>query len=224
MADARREVEQYLEQFALQCAEAGVAAKLLEDVGLPADEIVLERNATISSCWDRRPDTTSRPTSKVTTRLRRFSRAALGRSLLSPRCGTRGGWCSLLTTAASGGPHPRRIPGDGAGRNRTGSDPDREHRHRSEHCGRNAEAAVDYLRFHEIRAEPYPLSPAARRPGPPRAGRTRKRRPRGDGCLRPVVAARVLRRLGHADIARGEPRASFSEPLGCASSYESRGN
>jgi nucleotide-binding universal stress UspA family protein len=42
LADARREVEQYLERFALECADAGVSAKLLEDVGLPADEIVLE--------------------------------------------------------------------------------------------------------------------------------------------------------------------------------------
>jgi nucleotide-binding universal stress UspA family protein len=42
MADARREVEQFLEQFALRCAEAGVAAKLLEDVGMPAEEICLE--------------------------------------------------------------------------------------------------------------------------------------------------------------------------------------
>jgi nucleotide-binding universal stress UspA family protein len=42
LADARREVEQFLEQFALECAEAGVAAKVLEDVRLPADEIVLK--------------------------------------------------------------------------------------------------------------------------------------------------------------------------------------
>ncbi|MDR3639034.1 MAG: universal stress protein [Isosphaeraceae bacterium] len=42
MADARREANQFLEQFALRCAEAGVACKVLEDVGLPADEIALE--------------------------------------------------------------------------------------------------------------------------------------------------------------------------------------
>src|SRR5262249_15866454 len=42
LADARPQVEQFLEQFALQCAEAGGAAKVLEDVGVPADEIVLE--------------------------------------------------------------------------------------------------------------------------------------------------------------------------------------
>lgn len=42
MADARRSADQFLEQFALHCAEAGVACKVLEDVGLPADEIALE--------------------------------------------------------------------------------------------------------------------------------------------------------------------------------------
>lgn len=42
LADARREVEKLLEQFALQCAEAGAASKVIEDVGLPADAIVGE--------------------------------------------------------------------------------------------------------------------------------------------------------------------------------------
>jgi nucleotide-binding universal stress UspA family protein len=42
MADARREVEQFLETFALACSNAGVAFKLLEDVGLPSIEIVRE--------------------------------------------------------------------------------------------------------------------------------------------------------------------------------------
>jgi nucleotide-binding universal stress UspA family protein len=42
LADATRKVEQYLEQFALRCAEAGVSCKLLEDVGLPGDQILLE--------------------------------------------------------------------------------------------------------------------------------------------------------------------------------------
>ncbi len=42
MADADRQVSQFLERFALRCAEAGVAAKLLEDVGLPYQQIVLE--------------------------------------------------------------------------------------------------------------------------------------------------------------------------------------
>jgi nucleotide-binding universal stress UspA family protein len=42
LADARRKVEQFLEQFALRCAEAQVAAKVLEDTGLPWEQIVLE--------------------------------------------------------------------------------------------------------------------------------------------------------------------------------------
>lgn len=42
LADARRKVELFLERFALRCAEAGVACKLLEDVGLPSEQILLE--------------------------------------------------------------------------------------------------------------------------------------------------------------------------------------
>lgn len=42
LADARRKVKQFLEQFASRCAEAGVAGKLLEDLGLPSEQIVLE--------------------------------------------------------------------------------------------------------------------------------------------------------------------------------------
>jgi len=42
VADARRRVEQLLGSFSLRCAEAGVACKLLEDVGLPSEQILLE--------------------------------------------------------------------------------------------------------------------------------------------------------------------------------------
>ena len=42
LADARRTVERLLEGFSLRCAEAGVSSKVLEDVGLPAEQIMLE--------------------------------------------------------------------------------------------------------------------------------------------------------------------------------------
>jgi nucleotide-binding universal stress UspA family protein len=42
LADARRKVEEFLEQFARECADAGVASRVLEDVGMPADAIVGE--------------------------------------------------------------------------------------------------------------------------------------------------------------------------------------
>ncbi len=42
LADARRKVEKFLQGFTSECSRAGVAFKLLEDVGLPADKIVLE--------------------------------------------------------------------------------------------------------------------------------------------------------------------------------------
>jgi nucleotide-binding universal stress UspA family protein len=42
MREARVKVEQFLERFALRCAEAGVPAKLLEDLGLPWEQILVE--------------------------------------------------------------------------------------------------------------------------------------------------------------------------------------
>jgi nucleotide-binding universal stress UspA family protein len=42
VADARRRVEQFLETFTRRCTEAGVVSKVLQDVGLPHEQIVLE--------------------------------------------------------------------------------------------------------------------------------------------------------------------------------------
>jgi nucleotide-binding universal stress UspA family protein len=42
IASARHEVERFLAQFTLRCAEAGVAAKVLEDVGMPYEQIELQ--------------------------------------------------------------------------------------------------------------------------------------------------------------------------------------
>lgn len=42
VADARHKVEQALQRFSLRCSQEGVACKLLENVGLPHEQIVLE--------------------------------------------------------------------------------------------------------------------------------------------------------------------------------------
>jgi nucleotide-binding universal stress UspA family protein len=42
LANARREVERFLSQFAVRCAEAKVACKVLEDVGMPHEQIELQ--------------------------------------------------------------------------------------------------------------------------------------------------------------------------------------
>ncbi len=42
IANARREVEQFLSHFGRRCAKAGVACKVLEDVGLPHEQIELQ--------------------------------------------------------------------------------------------------------------------------------------------------------------------------------------
>jgi nucleotide-binding universal stress UspA family protein len=42
LARATREVEQLLEKFSLRCVEAGVSSKVLEDVGVPYEQVVKE--------------------------------------------------------------------------------------------------------------------------------------------------------------------------------------
>lgn len=42
LAQATRQVEQFLEQFSLRCADAAVASKVLEDVGEPYEQILRE--------------------------------------------------------------------------------------------------------------------------------------------------------------------------------------
>lgn len=42
VAEASRRVDQILEQFTLKCAEAKVSSKLLEDVGCPCEQIMIE--------------------------------------------------------------------------------------------------------------------------------------------------------------------------------------
>lgn len=42
LTEARHKAEQCLAQFALRCAQSQISAKLLEDVGLPAEQITLE--------------------------------------------------------------------------------------------------------------------------------------------------------------------------------------
>lgn len=42
LADAQRKVEAYLQQFSIRCAEAGIASKVLQDIGMPAEQIMLE--------------------------------------------------------------------------------------------------------------------------------------------------------------------------------------
>jgi len=42
LADARHKVENFLQDFSIRCADAGVSSKVLEDVGLPPDQIMLE--------------------------------------------------------------------------------------------------------------------------------------------------------------------------------------
>jgi nucleotide-binding universal stress UspA family protein len=156
IVDARRQVEQYLEQFALECAEAGVAAKLLEDVGLPADEIVLEAQRydlvllgqetrfhfETHEDWD---DTLPRvlkssPRPVVVVPAVRHE----GGPVLVAYDGSLQAARALAEFQATGLASQSVVQIVSIAADRS-------------IAARNAERAVDYLRFHEIRAEPVPI-------------------------------------------------------------------
>jgi nucleotide-binding universal stress UspA family protein len=158
MADAEREVEQYLEQFALECAEACVAAKLLEDVGLPADEIVLEAQrydlVLLGQASRFHFETDENRDDTLPKVLKSCARPVV----VVPQVRHEGG---LVIVAYDGSLQAARTLAEfqATGLAGLGLCPvqivsiatDRSI------AARHAERAVDYLRFHEIRAEPFPI-------------------------------------------------------------------
>jgi nucleotide-binding universal stress UspA family protein len=156
MADARRQVEQFLEEFALQCADAGVAAKVLEDVGMPAEQIVREAQRydlllmgqetrfhfeTDDDSDDTLPrvlKNSPRPV-VVVPRVRQEEGPVLvayDGSLQAARA------LSEFRAAGLAGLGPVQVVSIATDRSV---------------AARNAERAVDYLDLHEIRAESFPI-------------------------------------------------------------------
>jgi nucleotide-binding universal stress UspA family protein len=156
MADARREVEQYLEQFALQCVEAGVAAKLLEDVGLPADEIVLEAQrydlVLMGQATRYHFETDEHRDDTLAKVLKSIPRPVVvvpqvrhvGGPVLVAYDGSRQAARTLAEFQATGLATLGPIQVISIADSRSAA-------------ARDAERAIDYLRFHEIRAEPIPI-------------------------------------------------------------------
>jgi nucleotide-binding universal stress UspA family protein len=157
MADARRQVEQFLEQFALRCAEARVACKVLEDVGLPCEQIALEaqrydlillgqKTRFHFEIQERRDDTLTkvlkgspRPVVVVP------ETWAEGHSVVVAYDGSLAAARALHAFQGTGLERSRDI-------HVVSVHPDRKE------AARHAERAVDYLRFHEIRAAAHPLA------------------------------------------------------------------
>jgi nucleotide-binding universal stress UspA family protein len=155
---ARHQVEQFLERFALRCAEAKVAHKLLEDEGLPYQQIVQEAQ--------------------------RYDLILLGQQTYF-RFATQEGPCETLPKVLKNTPRPvvtvPEMLGDGASvviaydgslqaaralhafqASGLGSS---QEIHvvsvSSDHveAARHADRAVEFLRFHEVLATPHVVSP-----------------------------------------------------------------
>jgi nucleotide-binding universal stress UspA family protein len=157
MADARRQVGQFLDQFALRCAEAGVACKLLEGFGLPWEQIALEaqrfdlilmgqKTRFHFEIQDRHDDTlpkvvknSPRPVVVVPEAWRE------GRSVVVAFDGSFPAARALFAFRASGLDQGRQV-------HVVSVRPERGE------ALRVAERAVEYLRSHEIRSAAYPVA------------------------------------------------------------------
>lgn len=178
MADARRQVEQLLERFALRCAEAGVASKLLEDVGLPSERIIVEaqrydlillgqQTRFHFETHDRDRDTlpkvlknAPRPVVVTPESLPPGQAVVIAYdgSLQSARA------VQAFASLGLGDPGPVHVVSVAADR---------------KEAARCAERAVDYLRFHAIKADAHPLES----PGAPAATLLERARHLGAGLL-----------------------------------------
>ena len=162
LANARHEVERFLSQFTVRCAEAKVACKVLEDVGLPHEQIelqaqrydliVLGQQTRFHFETQEGYDDTVRRVLKNCPRPLIAVPKRLDRNPRSPD--TRSWW---PTTAAS---RPRGPSTSSRTRASPGTCPSIVVSVSAEHgeAARVAERAIDYLRFHDIKAEARPIT------------------------------------------------------------------
>jgi nucleotide-binding universal stress UspA family protein len=159
MAEARREVERFLDQFAQKCAEAGVEATVFEDVGLPADEIVREAqryDIVLLGQETRFHFETSDDRDDTLPKVVKHSPRPV---VVVPRVWHDGG---PVLVAYDGHRLAARALAEFVATGLAGQDPIQIISIATDQdiAARNAERAVDYLRFHEISAEPCPIGTA----------------------------------------------------------------
>jgi nucleotide-binding universal stress UspA family protein len=161
---AHRQVEQFLGQFALRCQEAGVASKLLEETGPPAEVIIREGQ--------------------------RFDLVVLGKQTYF-QFATQDGPCDTLSTVIRSAPRPVvTIPEklgagnsvviayDGslqAARTLQAFEGSGVYQGCAVHivsiapqhaeAARHADRAAEFLRFHDVRVEVHPLASSAKPAG-----------------------------------------------------------
>jgi len=155
-ADARREVEKFLEEFALQCAEAGVASKVLEDVGMPAETIVLEAqryDLVLLGQETRFHFETDDDRDDTLPKVLKHSPRPV---VVVPRVRPEGG---PMLVAYDGSLLAARTLAEFRATGLAGLGPVQIVSIATDRivAARIAERAVDYLGFHEIRAEPFPI-------------------------------------------------------------------
>lgn len=158
LARASRRVETFLEQFALRCSEAGVAYKLLEDVGPPPEKIfveaqrydliVLGQQTHFRFATQEGPDETLSRVLKNTPRpvVAVPEKLGDGASVLVAYDGSLQAARALQAFQASGLDESREVHVVSVGADRV-------------EAARHADRAVEFLRFHEVKATPHVLPP-----------------------------------------------------------------
>jgi nucleotide-binding universal stress UspA family protein len=162
LADARREVEQFLSEFSTRCAEAKVAFKVLEDVGSPHEQIELqaqrydlillgqqtrfhfETKEGYDDTVRRVLKNSPRPVIAVPAKLD-LNPEDPNHTVLIAYDGSLQAARALHSFQTSGlaGPRPTVVVSVADDRLE---------------AARVAERAIDYLRFHDIRAEAHPIA------------------------------------------------------------------
>ena len=159
LADATRRVDGYLEQFALRCANAEISHKLLEDVGLPAEQIMLEAQRYDVILLGRETHfhfETQEAADETLASVVRHSPRPVVAVPENPAEGT------SVVVAYDGGLQAARALQAFQGIGWNGSQevhivcvhPDRVE------AARRSNRAVEFLDFHEIKAYPHPVSTA----------------------------------------------------------------
>jgi nucleotide-binding universal stress UspA family protein len=162
LANARREVELFLSEFSMQCAEAKVAFKVLEDVGSPHEQIELQAQRydliLLGQQTQFHFETKEGYDDTVRRVLKNSPRPVLtvpAKLVLNPEDpsytvlvaydGSLQAARALHSFQTSGLAGPRPVVVVSVGDDRL-------------EASRCAERAIDYLRFHDIRAEAHPLA------------------------------------------------------------------
>lgn len=159
VARARRQVEQCLARFAVRCTEAGVAFKLLEEVGVPSEHMLLEAQRYDVLMFGQQPwghvGTQGEPWAHLTTILKNAPRPVVtvpetlgdGTAVIVAYDGSVQAARALQAFEASG-----LAEADAVHIISVGSDHSAAARH--------ADRAVEFLRLHNIIASPHVWSPS----------------------------------------------------------------